>query len=113
MGLPHTICQKKDGSLHLCVDYQALNKVTQKDHYTLPLIADLLHSLGPDRIYTKIWWNIEDSYYHLRGFKSTLPMWSPYCHGRNPKMFMMYNLFWDSPISTDNSSMTTLKSLSH
>src|SRR6266850_4379522 len=54
MGLPHTIHQKKDGSLCLCIDYQALNKVTQKDRYPLPLICDLLDSLGLVRIYTKI-----------------------------------------------------------
>src|SRR6266850_7687957 len=54
MGLPHTIHQKKDGSLCLCIDYQALNKVTQKDRYPLPLICDLLDSPGPARIYTKI-----------------------------------------------------------
>jgi len=46
--------KKKDGSLQLCIDYQALNKITQKDHYPLPLISDLLDSLGPARIYTKI-----------------------------------------------------------
>src|SRR6266850_5484856 len=54
MGLPHTIHQKKDGSLCLCVDYRALNKVTQKDRYPLPLITDLLDSPGLGRIYTKI-----------------------------------------------------------
>src|SRR5258708_16739188 len=44
----------KDGSLHLCIDFCALNRVTEKDCYPLPLIADLLNSLGPARIYSKI-----------------------------------------------------------
>src|SRR5258707_1812447 len=46
--------QKKDGSLHLCIDFHALNKVTEKDRYPLPLITDLLNAPGPARIYTKI-----------------------------------------------------------
>jgi len=46
--------KKKDGSLHLCIDFCALNRVTEKDHYPLPLIPDLLNSLGPARIYSKI-----------------------------------------------------------
>ncbi len=46
--------KKKDGSLQLCVDFHALNKVMEKDCYPLPLIADLLDSPGPARIYSKI-----------------------------------------------------------
>src|SRR5260221_1621319 len=46
--------KKKDGSLHLCIDFHALNKVTEKDRYPLPLITDLLNAPGPARIYTKI-----------------------------------------------------------
>src|SRR5258708_5994595 len=46
--------KKKDGSLHLCINFCALNKVMEKDHYLLPLITDLLNAPGPARIYTKI-----------------------------------------------------------
>src|SRR5258708_7673337 len=46
--------KKKDGSLRLCVDFCALNRVTEKDHYPLPLIPDLLNSPAPARIYSKI-----------------------------------------------------------
>src|SRR5260221_9598811 len=53
-GSPVLFVKKKDGSLRLCVDFHALNRVTEKDHYPLPLIPDLLNSLGPARIYSKI-----------------------------------------------------------
>src|SRR5260370_34805771 len=43
------------------MDYHALNKVTQKDRYPLPLICDLLDSPGPARIYTKI--NLKHAYH--------------------------------------------------
>src|SRR5258708_16165427 len=46
--------KKKDGSLHLCMDFQALNRVMEKDCYPLPLISDLLTSPAPARIYSKI-----------------------------------------------------------
>src|SRR5260221_9304862 len=46
--------KKKDGSLCLCVDFHALNRVTEKDCYPLPLISDLLTSPAPARIYSKI-----------------------------------------------------------
>jgi len=53
MGLPCSICQK-DGSLCLCVDFHALNRVMEKDCYPLPLILDLLMSPAPARIYSKM-----------------------------------------------------------
>src|SRR5260370_446220 len=53
-GSPILFIKKKDGSLHLCVDFRALNRVTEKDRYPLPLILDLLTSPAPARIYSKI-----------------------------------------------------------
>ncbi len=46
--------EKKDGSLCLCIDFHALNRVTEKDRYPLPLIPDLLNSPALARIYSKI-----------------------------------------------------------
>lgn len=41
------ICvRKKDGSLHLCVDYCLLNNKTVPDRHPLPQIQDLTDSLG-------------------------------------------------------------------
>ena len=36
------------------MDFHALDRVTEKDHYPLPLILDLLTSPAPTRIYSKI-----------------------------------------------------------
>lgn len=44
-GSPILFVKKKDGSLRLCVDYRALNSMTKKDRYPLPLIDDLMMSL--------------------------------------------------------------------
>src|SRR5258707_2281407 len=53
-GSPVLFVKKKDGSLHLCMDFHTLNRVMEKDHYPLPLIPDLLNSPAPARIYSKI-----------------------------------------------------------
>jgi len=53
-GAPVLFVRKKDGSLHLCVDYRGLNKISKKDCYPLPLISDLLDSPSKAKIYSKI-----------------------------------------------------------
>ena len=45
---------KHDGSKRLCVDYRALNKVTVKNKYPLPLITDLFDQLGSAHIFSKL-----------------------------------------------------------
>jgi len=51
---PVLFVKKKDGSLHLCIDFRGLNKITKKDCYPLPLISDLLDSPSRAKIYSKI-----------------------------------------------------------
>jgi len=46
--------KKKDGSLHLCIDFHSLNHISKKDCYPLPLISDLLDSPHKARVYSKI-----------------------------------------------------------
>ena len=60
-GSPVLFVKKKDSSLHLCIDFHALNRVTEKDHYPLLLIPDLLNSPAPARIYMKI--NLKHAYH--------------------------------------------------
>ena len=53
-GMPILFVKKKDGSLHLYVDFHSLNCLTKKDRYPLPLISDLLDAPGKAHIYMKI-----------------------------------------------------------
>jgi hypothetical protein len=53
IGAPTLFVKKKDGSLHLYVDYCGLNKVTKKSSYPLPLILLLLEQFGSAKIFTK------------------------------------------------------------
>jgi len=53
-GVPVLFIKKKDGSLHLCVDFHSLNCISKKDRYLLLLISDLLDSPHKARVYSKI-----------------------------------------------------------
>ena len=39
------LVQKKDGSYRMCVDYCALNKITKKNKFLIPLMEDLFDKL--------------------------------------------------------------------
>ena len=53
-GSPVLFVPKKDGSLRLCVDYRALNNITIKDRYALPLINELHDRFQGAKIFTKL-----------------------------------------------------------
>ena len=46
--------KKKDGSLRLVQDYRALNAITVKNKYPLPLILELINKLQGARYFTKL-----------------------------------------------------------
>nr|CAD1817292.1 unnamed protein product [Ananas comosus var. bracteatus] len=53
-GAPVLFQRKSDRSLRLCIDYKALNKVTVKNKYPIPLVADLFDQLGGAKFFTKL-----------------------------------------------------------
>ncbi|KAJ1194909.1 hypothetical protein NDU88_004194 [Pleurodeles waltl] len=55
---------KKDGSLRTCIDYRALNQVTIKNRYPLPLVSVLLDQVKNARIYTKL--DLRGAYHLIR-----------------------------------------------
>nr|GEZ63382.1 hypothetical protein [Tanacetum cinerariifolium] len=63
-GVPVLFQRKKDGSLQMCIDYWALNKVTIKEKYPIPLIVDLFDQLGMARYFTKL--DLRSGYYQVR-----------------------------------------------
>ena len=63
-GAPVLFVCKKDGSLHLCINYRGLNKLTKEDRYPLPLISDLLDSPSKAKIYSKI--DLRHAYHLVR-----------------------------------------------
>ncbi|KAE8717725.1 Detected protein of unknown function [Hibiscus syriacus] len=63
-GAPILFQKKYDGSLHMGVNYQELNKVTIKNRYPIPLIANLFDRLGGAKVYTKM--DLQKGYYQVR-----------------------------------------------
>ncbi|TYJ95735.1 ty3-gypsy retrotransposon protein [Cucumis melo var. makuwa] len=61
-GLPPH--REKDGSMHLCIDYRELNKVTVKNRYPLPRIDDLFDQLQGATVFSKI--DLRSGYHQLR-----------------------------------------------
>ena len=53
-GAPMLFQKKANGSLQMCLDYHALNKLTIKNKYLLPLISDVFDQLGGAKYFTKL-----------------------------------------------------------
>ena len=54
IAAPVFFIKKKDGSLRLVQDYQALNSMTVKNKYPLPLNSELVSQLRGARYFTKL-----------------------------------------------------------
>ncbi|KAH9429770.1 hypothetical protein MCOR02_000003 [Pyricularia oryzae] len=51
---PVLFVKKQGGGLRFCVDYRALNNITVKDRYPLPLIRETLNNLAGMKFFSKI-----------------------------------------------------------
>ena len=51
---PPVLIRKRDGNIRWCVDYRALNKVTKKDVFPLPLIEECIDTLSGNVWFSKL-----------------------------------------------------------
>jgi hypothetical protein len=51
---PIVLVKKKNGDHRMCIDYRALNKITLKDNFPLPLIDDCIEFLGNKKCFSII-----------------------------------------------------------
>ena len=63
--------EKKDKSLRMVVDYRALNEVTIKNKYPLPMINDLFDQLQGAKVILKI--DLRSGYHQLKILEKDIP----------------------------------------
>jgi hypothetical protein len=51
---PAIFARKKDGSLHLCIDYRELNSQTINDKFPIPVIEDMLDQQYGAQVFSKL-----------------------------------------------------------
>ena len=71
MGCTSPVCEEKDGTLRLCIDYRGLNKVTVKNKHPLPRIDDLFDQLQGAQYFSKF--DLRSGYHQLRIREADVP----------------------------------------
>jgi hypothetical protein len=66
---PLLIIPKKNGEKRICIDYRALNTVTEKEGETFPVVDDMIWGLNGKKIFTTI--DLSSAYNHLRMAKTS------------------------------------------
>ncbi|XP_026459507.1 uncharacterized protein LOC113360186 [Papaver somniferum] len=69
--LPETGPVNKGGSWCMCVDYRALNKITIKDRYPIPVVDELLDELHGNQVFTKL--DLRYGYHQIRVHDADIP----------------------------------------
>ena len=70
-GAPVFFVGKKDGSLRMVIDYRALNKITVKNKYPLPLIQQLMDQLQGAKVLSSL--DLQSGYHQLRVAPDDIP----------------------------------------
>jgi hypothetical protein len=73
-GAPVLFVKKKEGTLRMCIDYRALNKITIKNKYPLPRVDELLDRLAGAKYFSKI--DLRSGYWQVRIADEDIQIWA-------------------------------------
>lgn len=69
---PALLVTKKDGNKRLVIDYRALNKITVKNKFPMPLIAEIIQNLSDYKYFTSI--DLASGYHQIPMDEKSIPL---------------------------------------
>ena len=75
---PIVIVPKKDGTSRFCVNFRRVNAVTKKDVYPLPMIDDVLDTLGGSQYFSTL--DLSSGYWQIELDPATRDQYKPSLH---------------------------------
>ena len=70
-GAPVLFVRKKDGTMRMCIDYRAINRITKRMSHPLPRIDECLEQLHGAKYYSSI--DLKSGYHQIRIRKEDIP----------------------------------------